>query len=386
MGKNMPTGTMASRAKANTVRRQKLKTKWDKKCVYETDNLPQNFELMGANFEANLSKTSEENWCRLLDEGIVVDNSMWTGEPEVYAVIRKGTLKKWYDSLPDNFVGTIDKDHNRSIDLGKFTKKDLRLVELEDGRYAIDANVKLDTELYAVKDLLRMNNRTALSVEMFVKADEFASASKVAGEEVEDDHLVPLIDEVKIEGYAVCLAPKSANSYKDDLLINASIKEEDMSEVKEDIEVKAEDLEAEVEAVEEVEETEVETTEETTDEAETTEAETDTDETDEDEAEEVEETEATETTTEGEGEDKLDQLEAAIADLKANLEAKDKEIADLKAKLDAKNKAEMSSEDRVAALLKYATLSATTEAEGNATTKNEDSVVDIYRSAFKESN
>ena len=130
-------------------------------------------------------------------------------------------FKKWYDSITDVFVGTIDKDHNRSIDLGQFTKNDLRLVELEDGRYAIDVNVKLDQELYAVKDLLKMNNRTALSVEMFVNADEYATAEKVTGDKTQGDYLVPLIDDLKIEGYAVCLAPKSANSYKDGLLENA---------------------------------------------------------------------------------------------------------------------------------------------------------------------
>ena len=242
----LPSGTTASRAKANTTMRQKIKSKWDKKCRFEVETsepLPKQFSLEGTNFSSSL-KTEGENWCRLIDEGVVVDNNIFTGEPMAYAVVRKGVLKKWYDSLTDDFVGTIDKDHNRSIDLGQFTKNDLRLVELEDGRYAIDVNVKLDQELYAVKDLLKMNNRTALSVEMFVNADEYATAEKVTGDKTQGDYLVPLIDDLKIEGYAVCLAPKSANSYKDGLLENAGatdinlIKEKEFS-MNKDEELKA---------------------------------------------------------------------------------------------------------------------------------------------------
>jgi hypothetical protein len=388
----LPSGTTASRAKENTTMRQKIKSKWDKKCRYEvgtSEPLPRQFSLEGANFSSSL-KTEGENWCRLIDEGVVVDNGFFTGEPMAYAVIRKGVLKKWYESLTDDFVGTIDKDHNRSIDLGLFTKKDLRLVELEDGRYAIDVNVKLDQELYAVKDLLKMNNRTALSVEMFVNADEYATAEKVTGDESQGKYLVPLIDDLKIEGYAVCLAPKSANSYKDGLLENAGstdinlIKEKEFS-MKKNEELKAPALEQvdasagpDVEVTTEVAETEaVETPAVEATEVEPAEP-----------AEEAEQEVKEEAVSEEE--DKLSAIEAEIKNLKAENASLKEENADLKAQLTLKAEKAFATEERLTSILAMAASDAPTADEGGKTTpeeeKNKTEEVDAYTAAFAELN
>ena len=388
----LPSGTTASRAKENTTMRQKIKSKWDKKCRYEvgtSEPLPRQFSLEGANFSSSL-KTEGENWCRLIDEGVVVDNGFFTGEPMAYAVIRKGVLKKWYESLTDDFVGTIDKDHNRSIDLGLFTKKDLRLVELEDGRYAIDVNVKLDQELYAVKDLLKMNNRTALSVEMFVNADEYATAEKVTGDESQGKYLVPLIDDLKIEGYAVCLAPKSANSYKDGLLENAGstdinlIKEKEFS-MNKDEELKAPALEQvdasagpDVEVTTEVAETEaVETPAVEATEVEPAEP-----------AEEAEQEVKEEAVSEEE--DKLSAIEAEIKNLKAENASLKEENADLKAQLTVKAEKAFATEERLTSILAMAASDAPTADEGGKTTpeeeKNKTEEVDAYTAAFAELN
>jgi hypothetical protein len=388
----LPSGTTASRAKENTTMRQKIKSKWDKKCRYEvgtSEPLPRQFSLEGANFSSSL-KTEGENWCRLIDEGVVVDNGFFTGEPMAYAVIRKGVLKKWYESLTDDFVGTIDKDHNRSIDLGLFTKKDLRLVELEDGRYAIDVNVKLDQELYAVKDLLKMNNRTALSVEMFVNADEYATAEKVTGDESQGKYLVPLVDDLKIEGYAVCLAPKSANSYKDGLLENAGstdinlIKEKEFS-MKKNEELKAPALEQvdasagpDVEVATEVAETEaVETPAVEATEVEPAEP-----------AEEAEQEVKEEAVSEEE--DKLSAIEAEIKNLKAENASLKEENADLKAQLTVKAEKAFATEERLTSILAMAASDAPTADEGGKTTpeeeKNKTEEVDAYTAAFAELN
>ena len=388
----LPSGTTASRAKENTTMRQKIKSKWDKKCRYEvgtSEPLPRQFSLEGANFSSSL-KTEGENWCRLIDEGVVVDNGFFTGEPMAYAVIRKGVLKKWYESLTDDFVGTIDKDHNRSIDLGLFTKKDLRLVELEDGRYAIDVNVKLDQELYAVKDLLKMNNRTALSVEMFVNADEYATAEKVTGDESQGKYLVPLVDDLKIEGYAVCLAPKSANSYKDGLLENAGstdinlIKEKEFS-MKKNEELKAPALEQvdasagpDVEVTTEVAETEaVETPAVEATEVEPVEP-----------AEEAEQEVKEEAVSEEE--DKLSAIEAEIKNLKAENASLKEENADLKAQLTVKAEKAFATEERLTSILAMAASDAPTADEGGKTTpeeeKNKTEEVDAYTAAFAELN
>lgn len=387
----LPSGTTASRAKANTTMRQKIKSKWDKKCRFEVETsepLPKQFSLEGTNFSSSL-KTEGENWCRLIDEGVVVDNNIFTGGPMAYAVVRKGVLKKWYDSLTDDFVGTIDKDHNRSIDLGQFTKNDLRLVELEDGRYAIDVNVKLDQELYAVKDLLKMNNRTALSVEMFVNADEYATAEKVTGDKTQGDYLVPLIDDLKIEGYAVCLAPKSANSYKDGLLENAGatdinlIKEKEFS-MNKDEELKAlEQVEASAGPDVEVSETEPAEVEA----VETVETET----VDTEPAEPAEEAgQEVKEEAVSEEEDKLSAIEAEIKNLKAENASLKEENADLKAQLTLKAEKAFATEERLTSILAMAASDAPTADEGGKTTpeeeKNKTEEVDAYTAAFAELN
>jgi hypothetical protein len=388
----LPSGTTASRAKENTTMRQKIKSKWDKKCRYEvgtSEPLPRQFSLEGANFSSSL-KTEGENWCRLIDEGVVVDNGFFTGEPMAYAVIRKGVLKKWYESLTDDFVGTIDKDHNRSIDLGLFTKKDLRLVELEDGRYAINVNVKLDQELYAVKDLLKMNNRTALSVEMFVNADEYATAEKVTGDESQGKYLVPLIDDLKIEGYAVCLAPKSANSYKDGLLENAGSTDINLIKEKEFSMKKNEELKAP--ALEQVDASAGPDVEVTTEVAETEAVETPAV-----EATEVEPVEATEEAEQevkeeavSEEEDKLSAIEAEIKNLKAENASLKEENADLKAQLTVKAEKAFATEERLTSILAMAASDAPTADEGGKTTpeeeKNKTEEVDAYTAAFAELN
>lgn len=388
----LPSGTTASRAKENTTMRQKIKSKWDKKCRYEvgtSEPLPRQFSLEGANFSSSL-KTEGENWCRLIDEGVVVDNGFFTGEPMAYAVIRKGVLKKWYESLTDDFVGTIDKDHNRSIDLGLFTKKDLRLVELEDGRYAIDVNVKLDQELYAVKDLLRMNNRTALSVEMFVNADEYATAEKVTGDESQGKYLVPLIDDLKIEGYAVCLAPKSANSYKDGLLENAGATDINLTKEKEFSMKKNEELKAP--ALEQVDASAGPDVEVTTEVAETEAVETPAV-----EATEVEPAEPAEEAEQevkeeavSEEEDKLSAIEAEIKNLKAENASLKEENADLKAQLTLKAEKAFATEERLTSILAMAASDAPTADEGGKTTpeeeKNKTEEVDAYTAAFAELN
>ncbi len=388
----LPSGTTASRAKENTTMRQKIKSKWDKKCRYEvgtSEPLPRQFSLEGANFSSSL-KTEGENWCRLIDEGVVVDNGFFTGEPMAYAVIRKGVLKKWYESLTDDFVGTIDKDHNRSIDLGLFTKKDLRLVELEDGRYAIDVNVKLDQELYAVKDLLKMNNRTALSVEMFVNADEYATAEKVTGDESQGKYLVPLIDDLKIEGYAVCLAPKSANSYKDGLLENAGATDINLTKEKEFSMKKNEELKAP--ALEQVDASAGPDVEVTTEVAETEAVETPAV-----EATEVEPAEPAEEAEQevkeeavSEEEDKLSAIEAEIKNLKAENASLKEENADLKAQLTLKAEKAFATEERLTSILAMAASDAPTADEGGKTTpeeeKNKTEEVDAYTAAFAELN
>lgn len=365
----LPKGSHASRIKANIAKRQELKKKWDRHCKYtaEDENLPKELILsvpVDVNFAAKDEKG--ENWTRLLDEGTVVD-----GDGYVYAVIRKGVLKKAFDAIPANFRGYIDKDHVRAIHLGYYGKDDLRLVPLGDDRYAIDVNVKLDHELYAVKDLIREGRHHALSVEMFTNVDEFATAEKVTGDKNQGKWLVPLIDELKIEGFAVCENPKNANSVNDGLLENASVEEGNDMDKEELKKLQAE------------EDADVENTEATADEDASTDAEN---EAEENKAVETPETGAEDTAEDNEeeveGEDEkeaepeanleakdnqegLEQLATAIKELRAELVEKDKKIAELEHQLSTKAEVKMSEADTIAQLLKFARGEEPTAEEGS---------------------
>lgn len=389
----IPVGTRESRIKSNVMKRQALKKKWDRHCKYEAE---ENVATFGASFALGEFKANNDNFIRLLDEGVVVDGEGWA-----YAVIKKGTLKAWYDNLTPKFKGTINKDHEPAIDLGVFSKGDLRLVELGEGRYGLDVNVKLDDELYAVKDLKRMMNRKAVSSEFYYNADEYITAEAATGDEKQGKWLIPLINEISLTGYAVVDNPKNANSYDDHLLEKAGASDEfaanETSERKDmtEEELKAKQAEeaakaaAEGEEAKEAEEAKDDEQkeenaaagdlgEEATDDADNTDDADAGDAEGEGDKSDAEGDDAGEGEADGDDADAEDKEEKsefnaekladAIKSLKAELKAKDEKIAELKAKLsDSKSKQDKYQND-LEKLFNFATADDPTEDEGGDTT------------------
>lgn len=375
--------------------RQSVKKKWDRHCKYSSDEDMKRAIEAGEALELSTKvefKAGEgDNWIRLLDEGVVVDSDDW-----VFCVLEKGVIKRFYDELADDFEGYIDKDHVPAIYLGKYTKADLKLVNLPDERYALDVNLKLDKSLYAAQDLLKEQGHNAVSVEMYTRVSQYAKVSKVTGmseKEAVDkygrDYLVPVVDDIGIPGFAVCKAPKNANSYKDGLLNSASASEgEEMKKNVKDQEQKAmleADGEAKAEAKagtanedEAVEDVEQENLGDCDTSAESKCEDKNNLEADEPEDKELEpETSAGDDGEEGKNdgndevtEDQLSQLEKAITSLKSEIKAKDAKIAELEAKIaetekkETEKSANMSVSDRIAELLSYATSTDPSEAEG----------------------
>lgn len=390
----IPVGTRESRIKSNVMKRQALKKKWDRHCKYEAE---ENVATFGASFALSEFKADNDNFIRLLDEGVVVDGDGWA-----YAVIKKGTLKAWYDNLALGFKGTINKDHEPAIDLGVFSKGDLRLVELGNGRYGLDVNVKLDDELYAVKDLKRMMNRKAISSEFYYNADEYITAEAATGDEKQGKWLIPIINEISLTGYAVVDNPKNANSYDENLLEKAGASDEfaanetsernDMTEE----ELKAKQAEEAAQAAAEGEESKEaeeakddEQKEENSaagdlgaegaDDADQTDADADEaeGEGDKSDADEGEDSEG-EADGDDAGEDdeksefSAEKLADAIKSLKAELKAKDAKIAELEAKLsDSKSKQDKYQND-LEKLFNFATTDEPTDEEGGETTTDDD--------------
>lgn len=121
---------------------------------------------------------------RLLDEGAVV---MANGNIDFY--IQKGTLEKYLTDLEEDYVGTINVGHmdfaSFPFILGTWTKKDLHLVDIGDGRKGLDVDLHLDYENPLVKSLAMMPYSLGVSAEFYVHVNE--EASYRIGVEVIDD-------------------------------------------------------------------------------------------------------------------------------------------------------------------------------------------------------
>lgn len=133
--------------------------------------------------EISLSVSDTGQRVRLLDEGMVVDAY---GDPLFY--IQKGTLASYYNSLADDYVGSINVGHmdfpTFPFLLGQWEKKDLHLVDIGDGRQALDVDLRLDYDNYLVKTLQASPYDVGVSAEFTFHVNE--EASKRNGIEILD--------------------------------------------------------------------------------------------------------------------------------------------------------------------------------------------------------
>ena len=108
---------------------------------------------------------------RLIDEGAI----FYEGGQYVRYFIKKGVVKKFYDELDDDFVGYINLAHFDvfafPIFLGTWTKDDLTIVDLEDGRQALDVVPRFNEDLYLVKDLFAQEIPLSVSIEAYFDYD-----------------------------------------------------------------------------------------------------------------------------------------------------------------------------------------------------------------------
>ena len=108
---------------------------------------------------------------RLLDEGAI----FYEGGQYVRYFIKKGVVQKFYDELDDDFVGYINLAHFDvfafPIFLGTWTKDDLTIVDLEDGRQALEVVPRFNEDLYLVKDLFAQEIPLSVSIEAYFDYD-----------------------------------------------------------------------------------------------------------------------------------------------------------------------------------------------------------------------
>lgn len=123
-------------------------------------------------YDSTIDLATEEHvqTVRLLDEGTVT-----YADGSINFYIEKGTLQDYYDTLSDDYVGTINLGHFAFAEypkiLGTWTKKDLHLVDIGDGRQALDVDLRLNYQISDVRDLALMPYDVAVSAEFSYEYD-----------------------------------------------------------------------------------------------------------------------------------------------------------------------------------------------------------------------
>lgn len=156
----------------------------------------------------NLSSGYVENKpTRLIDEGAIT----YEDGDDIRLYIKKGAVQAFYDSLSSDYVGYINLAHiditSLPLNLGTWTKDDLTVVDIGDGRKGLDVNVKLNRELHIVQDLLKQEIPLSISAELRGTLD-FESSFKFNA---------PFYNEIEIAGFSVVANPANVNSTGENL-------------------------------------------------------------------------------------------------------------------------------------------------------------------------
>ena len=156
----------------------------------------------------NLSSGYVENKpTRLIDEGAIT----YEGGDDIRLYIKKGAVQAFYDSLSSDYVGYINLAHiditSLPLNLGTWTKDDLTVVDIGDGRKGLDVNVKLNRELHIVQDLLKQEIPLSISAELRGILDLESSFKFNA----------PFYNEIEIAGFSVVANPANVNSTGENL-------------------------------------------------------------------------------------------------------------------------------------------------------------------------
>lgn len=149
----------------------------------------------------------EDKPTRLIDEGAIT----YEGGDDIRLYIKKGAVQAFYDSLSSDYVGYINLAHiditSLPLNLGTWTKDDLTVVDIGDGRKGLDVNVKLNRELHIVQDLLKQEIPLSISAELRGTLD-FESSIKFNA---------PFYNEIEIAGFSVVANPANVNSTGENL-------------------------------------------------------------------------------------------------------------------------------------------------------------------------
>lgn len=193
-----------------------LKTRKEaKKILDESINLS---NLKDKELTMNLSNIGfvEGTTMRLLDEGALY----YEGGEEVRLFFEKGTIQAFYDTLSDDYVGYVNLAHldiwELPLNLGTWTKQDLSIVDIGNGRVGLNVDVHLNEKLHIVQDLMAQEIPLSLSAELGLGVDYEESQRQG----------YPCIEKINIKGFSIVGNPANANSTSIDLSVKG---EEEMT-------------------------------------------------------------------------------------------------------------------------------------------------------------
>lgn len=204
-------------------------------------------EMTGvAKLKAGSVKQLANKTARLLDEGAI------EGDGWIDCFIKKGTIEKfmngenqYLDNIDDDFEGHVDLGHMDFATfpyiIGNWKKEDLHVVDIDNGRKALDVDLHLDEDSIFVQELARQPYDIGISAEFYYHLDWEATMD--LGFEV--------IDEISIKGYG--LVGECGNVNSDGLELKGK---ETMKEPEKDMRVTEAGEPKEVEEAEEISEAE----------------------------------------------------------------------------------------------------------------------------------
>ena len=202
MPQNKRVPTYVSSIKDSIDRRKKGKAFYDNSITLS------NVDKENHYVSVNLSSGYVENKpTRLIDEGAIT----YECGDDIRLYIKKGAVQAFYDSLSSDYVGYINLAHidiaSLPLNLGTWTKDDLTVVDIGDGRKGLDVNVKLNRELHIVQDLLKQEIPLSISAELRGTLDLESSFKFNA----------PFYNEIEIAGFSVVANPANVNSTGENL-------------------------------------------------------------------------------------------------------------------------------------------------------------------------
>lgn len=149
-------------------------------------------------YDSVMTLSAEDRWYPLLQEGMVTYSD---GSPYFY--IMKGALRDYYENLSESYVGSINIGHTDLATfperiVGSWTKDNLRITDLENGRQLLETNLPVNYEHPLIKALEAAPFDVGLSVEMGMHVNDELTRSTE-----NNPFNVPLVDSVNIYDYAI---------------------------------------------------------------------------------------------------------------------------------------------------------------------------------------